>query len=120
MGQSTNQNYLVISGGDEWSLYHACQAFGLDPEGMVLVKQATIGCIQIGPKGTDPERCIILANGRRDNEDAWSLIDYREAVSDADLKARKKALSGQLHPEVRNAVKIESTQDLAYRERALR
>jgi len=120
--KSTNCNYLALSGGSEWSLYQSCPAFGIEnPDTIVTVFNITRGCIQLGPKGTDPERCLILVSGRQDNPDAWSLVDYREAVSDTELEARKRALSDLLpSTEVRNVVKVESTQDLVYRERALR
>lgn len=119
--KSTNKNHLALGGfGNNITLDDASLAFELDPRGIAMVKDITSGCVQIGPKGTDPERCMILVSGSTDNPEEWWLIDYRETISDDELEARKSALTSKIAARSRSHISVRSTQDIGYRLVALR
>src|SRR5687768_4376124 len=116
--KSTNQNYLAILGKGDSTLYDAADAMGgLEPEGVAMVLGVIRACCIMGPEGTDPERCVVLVASYPDRE-AWALVDYREAIPDNKLEERMRALRDKLDPQVRDQVRVQSTQDHEFRKEA--
>ena len=117
--ESTNRNYLAILGNGEGTLYDASEAMGgLDPRGVTMAFGIIRGCCIMGPKDTDPERCVVLV-AAYENPAAWSLIDYREAIPDSELERRKQTLLQKIDSQARKYVRVQSTQDHEFRERAV-
>lgn len=118
--KSTDQNYLAILGNDGEALYYASEAMeGLDPNDVIMTMNAKRGCVLLGPKGADTERCVVLAAWYKD-PGAWSLVDYRKAISDSEVEASRKILLDKLNPKIRDRVKVVSTQDYDFWESAVR
>lgn len=117
--RNTKRNFLLLMGLGEATLYEASSVCGLDSQGVTMAHLAIRGAVQIGPKGSDPIHCVILT-GMEDNPEGWGLIDYRQAFSDAEVEHAKLELLYRLPPHVQELVKVDSTQDVSFRETALR
>jgi len=119
----SSKNYLAIGGSGNEALFSASEAMGVDPYGAVTTKRFTRGCMLLGPEGTDTERCVVLVTGLKDGPEAWWLIDYRTVIPEQEINAHMEVLRNKLrkvHPEFPDYVRIESTQDLVYRQKAVK